>query len=292
MLLSTEPNRPVPVPMWHGRPMAPDVGLQGKVAVVTGASRGIGKQVALLLARRGARVVLAARTVEPRAGTPGTLGDTAALVARVGPEPVVVSADLGSQDGIDELVRVTLETAGGPDLLVNNAGYTVGRAIYLHPPELPREQWDKVVALNVTAPLMLMQGFWPSMCGRGGGRIINVSSDAARPEELRTLDDKGTGMPPIGPAYGATKAALNRVTNSVANDGYEHNIAVIALELGVTMTETMELTQRQTGTVNPDLTPTSASAAAIEYLCVCDDPMRYTGKALRWAEVMSMLEPT
>ena len=272
--------------------MAPDGRLQDKVAVVTGASRGIGKQLSLALARRGARVVLAARTVEPRANTPGTLGETAEAVARVGPEPVVVAADLGSQAGIDELVRVTLEATGGPGILVNNAGYTVGRAIYTHAPDLPREQWEKVVALNVTAPLMLMQGFWQSMRARGGARVINVSSDAAHLQDLQTTDDKGIGLPPIGPAYGATKSALNRVTNSVANDGYPHNIAVIAIELGVTMTETMELTQRRAGTVNDDLVPATAAAAAIEHLCVCEDPMRYSGRVLGWAEVTSALEAT
>src|ERR1700734_445916 len=143
--------------------MANNGTLDGKVAVVTGASRGIGKQVCLALARRGARLVLAARTVEPRERTPGTIGETAAAVRQLGPDPVVVPADLGDQQGIDTLVRTTLDRAGGVDIVVNNAGFTVGRAIYAHVPDLPRAQWQKVMDLNVTAPLMLIQGFWDTM---------------------------------------------------------------------------------------------------------------------------------
>ncbi len=263
--------------------------LDGRVAVVTGASRGIGKQVSLALARRGAKLVLTARTVEPRERTPGTIEETAEAVRRLGPEPVVVQADLGAQDGIDRLVRTALDRMGGVDILVNNAGFTIGRAIYTHVPDLPREQWEKVMALNVTAPLMLIQGFWESMRQRGGGRIVNVTSGAAQPQELEPPEDTGTGFPAIGPAYGATKAALNRMANSVATDGYAHGIAVINIEPGLVMTETMELTQRQAGTVNPDALAPTVPAAAVEYLCTCDDPMRYSGQVLVSTDLVAEL---
>src|ERR1700733_5178358 len=137
--------------------------LEGRVVLVTGASRGIGKQVAIRLAALGAHLVLAARTAEPRPNTPGTLDETAVAVAAVGPEPLVVAADLSRQTDLDELVATVLGRLGGLDILVNNAGYTVGRAIYTHAPGLTREQWDKVMAINATAPLMLTQGFWASM---------------------------------------------------------------------------------------------------------------------------------
>jgi NAD(P)-dependent dehydrogenase (short-subunit alcohol dehydrogenase family) len=263
--------------------------LDGKVAVVTGASRGIGKQVCLALARRGARLVLAARTVEPRERTPGTIEETAAAVRQLGPDPVVVPADLGDQHGIDTLVGTTLDRAGGVDILVNNAGFTVGRAIYTHVPDLPRAQWQKVMDLNVTAPLMLIQGFWDAMRQRGGGRVVNVTSGAAQPEALVPTSDTATGFPPIGPAYGATKAALNRMANSVAVDGYLHHIAIISIEPGLVMTETMHLTQVQAGRVNPDALPPTIPAAAIEYLCTCDDPMRYSGQVLVAAELVAEL---
>jgi NAD(P)-dependent dehydrogenase (short-subunit alcohol dehydrogenase family) len=263
--------------------------LDGKVAVVTGASRGIGKQVALALAGRGAQVVLAARTVEPRERTPGTIEETADAVRQVGPDPVVVPVDLGVQDGIDTLVRTTLEAVGGIDILVNNAGFTVGRAIYTHVPDLLREQWQKVMDLNVTAPLMLIQGFWQSMCRRGGGRVVNVTSGAAQAEGLVAPNHTVSGFPAIGPAYGATKAALNRMANSVAVDGYPHNIAIISIEPGLVLTETMELTQRQAGPVNASAAAPRVPAAAIEYLCTCDDPMRYSGRVVISAELVAEL---
>jgi NAD(P)-dependent dehydrogenase (short-subunit alcohol dehydrogenase family) len=261
--------------------------LEGKVAVVTGASRGIGKQVCLALSRRGAQLVLAARTVAPRERTPGTIEETADQVRQLGLDPVVVPVDLGAQEGIDTLVRTTLDRVGGVDILVNNAGFTIGRAIYAHVPNLPREQWQKVMDLNVTAPLMLIQGFWDSMRQRGGGRIVNVTSGAARAQDLEPPDDTGTGFPAIGPAYGATKAALNRMANSVATDGYPHNIAVISIEPGLVMTETMELTQRQAGNANPNASAPAIPAAAIDYLCTCDDPMRYSGQVVISAELVA-----
>ena len=221
--------------------------------------------------------------------TPGTIGETADALRQVGPDPIVVAADLGSQGDIDLLVRTTLEGAGGVDILVNNAGYTIGRAIYTHMPELPCEQWQKVMDLNVTAPLMLIEGFWDSMRQRGGGRIINVTSGAARPQALLPPEDTGTGFPAIVRRIGRGKAALNRMANSVASDGYPHNIAVINIEPGLVMTETMELTQRQAGRVNPNAALPTVPAAAIEYLCTCDDPMRFSGQILVSSELVSEL---
>src|SRR4051812_35771780 len=102
---------------------------EGKVAVVTGASRGIGKQTALLLARKGVQVVLAARTEEPRPNTPGTLNDTAEEVRAAGVEPLVVRADLSVQDDVDRVVAAALDRFGHVDILVNNAAYTVGKTL-------------------------------------------------------------------------------------------------------------------------------------------------------------------
>ena len=88
----------------------------GKVAVVTGESRGIGKQTCLLLAKRGVQIVIAARTEEPRANTPGTLGETAAELRAVGCDPLVVRADVGEQADLDRLVATTVERFGGVDI--------------------------------------------------------------------------------------------------------------------------------------------------------------------------------
>jgi NAD(P)-dependent dehydrogenase (short-subunit alcohol dehydrogenase family) len=249
-----------------------------RVAVVTGASRGIGKQTALQLARRGVQVVLVARTEQPRVGTPGTLADTVEELRALGGDPHAIRADLAREDDVSRVVDETLERFGSVDILVNNAAYTVGKTLFTHIPDLTREQWDKHFAVNVTAPLMLIQGFWPAMRERGGGVIVNLTSGAADLRPLHPNPENQTGLPENGPAYGASKAALNRMTNVVAQEGLEHNIAVIALEPGFVLTETMAATFQATGVTNTDAISPAVPAIAIAYLCTCDDPLRYSGE--------------
>ena len=121
-----------------------------RVAIVTGASRGIGKQIALRLADQGYRLALAARTESTRPATPGTLGETVDEVRARGAEVIGVRADMVEQADLDRLVKATLDAFGGVDVLVNNAAYTVGRTLFTHVPDLTREQWDKHFAVNVT----------------------------------------------------------------------------------------------------------------------------------------------
>lgn len=256
--------------------------LEGKVAVVTGASRGIGKQTCLALTRLGASLVLASRTYEPRKATPGTLEETAAEVRALGGDPTIVVADLAEQDGLDRVVSETLARHDHVDLLINNAAYTVGKALWTHVPTITRDQWEKGFAINLTAPLMLIQGFWESMKAQGGGRIVNVSSGAANLQDLAervTLPNSDLGE--NGPLYGATKAALNRMANSIAGDGAAHNIAVINMNPGLVLTEIMAQTFASSGVTPPaESNPPTMPAAAIAHLCTCDDVMRYSGKVL------------
>ena len=249
-----------------------------KVAVVTGASRGIGKQTSLLLARRGMQVALVARTEEPRPNTPGTLGETAAELRAFGSDPLVVRADLGQQGDLDRVVSSVLESFGRVDVLVNNAAYTVGKTLFTHVPDLTRDQWDKHFAINVTAPLMLIQGFWDSMRSNGGGVIVNVTSGASYLQPVLSDPQNDTGLPENGPAYGASKAALNRMANVIAQEGVAHRIAVINLEPGFVLTETMAATFEATGVTDTAAISSSVPAAAIAYLCTCADPLRYSGE--------------
>jgi NAD(P)-dependent dehydrogenase (short-subunit alcohol dehydrogenase family) len=251
-----------------------------RVAVVTGASRGIGKQTALALARHGVDLVLAARTEEPRAGTPGTLGETAEELRALGCEPLVVRADLGLQADLELVVTAALDQFGHVDILVNNAAYTVGRTLFTHIPDLARDQWEKHFAINVTAPLMLIQSFWDSMRERGGGVVVNVTSSASllRPVDVERRNE--TQLPENGPAYGASKAALNRMANVIAQEGLEHGIAVINVEPGFVLTETMAATFAASGVTESAAISPAVPAAAIAFLCTCDDPMRYTGEVI------------
>lgn len=254
------------------------MGAHGKVAVVTGASRGIGKQTSLLLARHGVQLVVVARTEEPRAGTPGTLLETVEELRSLGADPVAVRADLSVADDLERIVTTALERFGGVDILVNNAAYTVGKTLFTHVPDLSRDQWDKHFAVNVTAPLMLIQGFWNSMRARGGGVIVNLTSGASSLQPVDPERPNATGLPENGPAYGASKAALNRMTNVIAQEGIADRIAVIAVEPGFVLTETMAATFERTGVHDTAAIRPSVPATAIAYLCTCDDPLRYSGE--------------
>jgi NAD(P)-dependent dehydrogenase (short-subunit alcohol dehydrogenase family) len=248
------------------------------VAIVTGASRGIGKQVALRLAGRGFRLVVAARTETTRQGTPGTLAETAAELRSAGVDVLAVRADLSSAADVDRLAATALDQFGRADVLVNNAAYTVGRTLFTHVPDLTRNQWDKHFAINVTAPLMLIQACWPSMVEHGGGVVVNMTSRAALPVELSRRPD--IGLPENGPAYGASKAALNKMANVIACEGALHRIAVINVEPGFVLTETMAETLGTAGVADTTAIPMAVPAAVIEYLCTCTDAMAYSGSVV------------
>lgn len=258
-----------------------------KVAIVTGASRGIGKQIAIRLARRDFQVVVTARTETPRRNTPGTLHDTVAEIERDGARAVGVRADMAEPGDLDRLVSVTLEQFGRVDVLVNNAAYTVGRTLFTHVPDLTREQWDKHLAVNVTAPLMLIQACWPSMCENGRGVVVNMTSSAAQLVDLSHATD--TGLPENGPAYGASKAALDRMANVIAREGAPHGIAVINVDPGFVLTETMEVTLGSEGVAHTTAIPTAVPASVVEHLCTCDDPSAYSGQIIRAPDLHASL---
>jgi NAD(P)-dependent dehydrogenase (short-subunit alcohol dehydrogenase family) len=186
-------------------------------------------------------------------------------------------------------VAATLDRFGGVDVLVNNAAYTVGRTLFTHVPELTRDQWDKHFAVNVTAPLMLTQAFWSSMKERGGGVVVNVTSGAAMLQPVTTDRSNQTGLPENGPAYGASKAALNRMANVIAHEGAAVGIAVINVEPGFVLTETMATTFERTGVTDTAAIPPTVPAAAIAHLCTCDDPMRYSGEIVSAPQLVAEL---
>src|SRR5258708_2209924 len=118
-----------------------ELDLTGKVAVITGASRGVGKQAALDFARRGARVVLAARTVEPDSKLPGTIGETLGQIEALGGEALAVATDLAKEADLKHLVDAAVARFGGVDILVNNAAATTGTMWEKGFLELTRAEW-------------------------------------------------------------------------------------------------------------------------------------------------------
>ena len=263
---------------------------QQKVAVITGASRGIGKQTSLLLAERGLQLVIVARTERPRPNTPGTLVETADALRAIGCDALVIRADLGVQDDLDRVVATTLDTFGRADVLVNNAAYTVGKTLFTHIPDLTRDQWDKHFAINVTAPLMLIQGFWDTMKTNGGGVVVNVTSGASNIQPISRDSRNETGLPDNGPAYGASKAALNRMANVIAQEGLPYGISVITIEPGFVLTETMAVTFARSRVKETTAISPTVPAAAIAYLCTCANPIEYSGVILNTPDLVKSLE--
>jgi gluconate 5-dehydrogenase len=166
-------------------------GLDGRVALVTGGSSGIGRGIAGALAGAGARVVILARGE-------AALKETVAELAASGAEAAWVSADLSDRSALTAGADEAAAGFGEPDILVNCAG------INLRPPlpELTADQWDQTMAVNLTAPFLLGQRFGPGMAERGWGRLINVTSQ----QYHRAFGNSG--------GYGSSKGGLAALTRS------------------------------------------------------------------------------
>ena len=263
-----------------------ELDLTGKVVIITGASRGIGKQAAQSFARRGANLVLTARTVEPDSTLPGTLGETLARIEQMGASALAVPADLASEADLQRIVAAAVERFGGVDVLVNNAAATAGGFWSQGFLELSREDWLYQFAVNVHAPFTLMQLVTPLMERRGGGRILNVTTGSGEvfrlPEEPRKLERVGDFSLNV-PGYYASKRALDRLGNALAPELASKAIAVIGLMPGLVATEIVSLRVREDGLDDSVAVPMEVPARMLAYFAACADPMEYTGR-LFWAE--------
>jgi len=149
--------------------------LNGRVALVTGASRGVGAAIALALAEQGADVACAARsTSDAPQRTPGTLDDTVARIEEAGGNALAVPTDLSKPHDVESMVQRTVDHFGRLDILVNNAAVT-----FVGDLEIPLKRHELVMNINLTAPLVACQAAAPHLKAAGGGRILNVSSVAA-----------------------------------------------------------------------------------------------------------------
>ncbi len=224
----------------------------GKVALVTGTSRGLGKAIAQRLAREGATVALTARTMEPDPKYQGSLRQTLAEIEAAGGAGVAIQADLSSAQDRERLFAEVVERVGAPDILVNNAAVTFLRPL----DEFPERRVRLMMEMHVLAPLHLTQLAIPAMRERGCGWVLNVTSvggDLPAGPPFSEFDRAaGFGV------YGTVKAALNRLTKSLAAELYDDGIAVNAaaptnpvatpgagtLDLAKTDTEDIELITR------------------------------------------------
>ena len=200
--------------------------LAGKVAIVTGSSRGIGKAMALGLAREGVSVVVAARSETERDAAPGTIYATAAEVEALGGRALPVPCNVREEDSIRAMVERTLDVFGAVDVLINNAGIGTYRPFL----ESTLREWDLVMDINLRATYIGCRAVAPVMVEQGGGSIINISSHAADNIFSSTLSvDSAEGIALMGQAYGVSKAAVERFSWGLSAELGRYNIAVNAL---------------------------------------------------------------
>jgi NAD(P)-dependent dehydrogenase (short-subunit alcohol dehydrogenase family) len=194
--------------------------LDGKVVIVTGASRGIGKSIAELFAAEGGRVVCAARTLkEGDHPLEGSLEHTVQGIVDAGGEAVPVAVDISNYDDCVKLVETTRQQMGPIDVLVNNAALTY----FIPIKDYPVNRWHRSFAVNFHAPFYLSQLVLQDMVARKQGSIVNISSGAAiGPGRGPYPNDVGRG----GTLYGAEKAALERFTQGLASEVYADGVSV------------------------------------------------------------------
>lgn len=192
--------------------------LKGRVALVTGAGRGLGRDFAISLAQAGMRVAVTSRTAVE-------LDETVARISATGGEAVSFPADVTDTEAVEALVQFTESQLGPVDLLVNNAG----TATPFGPTwETDANQWWRTLEINLKGALLCGNAVIPGMIGRGTGRIVNVCSGA------------GTYSIPYMSAYVTSKTALIRLTEVLADELRDLGVAVFGIQPGTVRTALVE----------------------------------------------------
>lgn len=229
----------------------------GTVALVTGASRGIGKALAIELGARGAKVACAARaTNQNRLKLPGTVDETVELIEKAGGQGLAVPTDLSSPEEIEAMVKTCAQHFGGLDILVNNAAVTFGGDLEVLP-----KHYDLMMDINVKAPLLATLHSKPYLEKSKNGRIINVSSVT------------GLTYIPSMMTYGMSKAALDHL--SVSSAAQLKGVAVNCFRIDVQVASEGYMMNA------PDEDHSSwfsAEAAALGMCWMLEQPAKYTGK--------------
>ncbi len=190
--------------------------LNGRVAVVTGASSGIGEACAVEFVKKGAKVVLAARRQE-------RLDALVAKLEDMGGEALAVVTDVTNEDDIAQLFAQGVDRFGTIDVLINNAGIAENTPVQ----DTSLEHWRRVIDTNLTSAFLCSKHAWPIFLSGGHGRIVNIGSISAKVPRNEC------------PSYTASKFGLSGLTHALALDGRDHNIAVSIFHPGIVATEIM-----------------------------------------------------
>ena len=188
--------------------------LADKVAIITGSSRGVGKFMALEMAREGCNIVVAARTEQEQdPKLPGTIHETVEELRALGVRAVPVRTDVTDEESVQAMVRTAIDEFGHVDILINNAGVMFPGKLW----EIPIKRWDLVMRVNVRGPVLCCQAILPHMIERKEGVIINISSIAA--------DQVGAA----NASYSVSKQALRKLSEGLSDEVKEYNIRVYSL---------------------------------------------------------------
>jgi NAD(P)-dependent dehydrogenase (short-subunit alcohol dehydrogenase family) len=197
------------------------INLEKQVAIVTGGGTGIGRAVALAVAKAGVKVVVCGRRL-------ASLEQTVQDINLLGEEAMAIQADVAQETAVRQVVDRTVEQFGGVNILVNNAGISGGDNIHQH----DVENWDQIMAVNLRGPFLFSRYVLPLMRAQRSGHIINISSESG----LEYYQGNG--------AYGVAKHALNALGEFIQRENQDHHIRVDTVCPGMVITE---MTQNSPG---------------------------------------------
>lgn len=241
--------------------------LKDQVAIITGSSRGIGRDIALRLAEEGCHIVVVGKTTEPHPKLPGTIYSVAEEVEQKGVKALPVQCDVRSVEAIQAMVSQTLETFGKVDILINNAG-----ALWWQPlMKTPVSRFDLMVDINARAPFFAAQAVLPNMIAKGHGHIINMSP----PIEMHHV--------PYHIGYTISKYGMTLLTYGLAEEMKSSGIGVYSL-WPQTMIESLATINWGLGEPSMWRKASIMSDAVVEI--VAADPLLRTGRALLDEEVL------
>jgi NAD(P)-dependent dehydrogenase (short-subunit alcohol dehydrogenase family) len=242
--------------LWGGDPV---VELDGKVALVTGASRGVGAATAVALAEAGCDVACAARSTQAQPQrTEGTIDNTVARVEAAGRRGLAVPTNLAVDAEVEAMVATTLDHFGRLDILINNAAIT-----FIGDLDIPLHRFDLVMQVNMRAPLIAIRSSVPAMRAAGGGSVVNVSSVAALYPHPSLM------------AYGMSKVALERLTVDAASQLAADGIAVNCFRIDLPVASE-GFVANTPGADHTDWEPSSVAAEGI--LWMVRQPTSYSGR--------------